>query len=70
MIPDSLGQPNPLSTQSSAQDLGEDDQQSHPQQEDPGSEAIVFEKKWIVTDGGERCERHVFYIVNICLTVI
>jgi hypothetical protein len=35
--------------------LREDGQQPQPQQEDPGSEATVFEKKWVVTDdvGGE-----------------
>ncbi|KAH9060711.1 oligopeptide transporter [Lactarius vividus] len=55
MPSDSLGQSWPSSpTQTSAQDLGEDDQQPQRQQEDPGSEAIVFEMKWMVTDvGGE-----------------
>ncbi|KAI9436132.1 OPT oligopeptide transporter [Lactarius psammicola] len=53
MLSDSLGQSwSPSPTQTSARDLGEDDQQPQPQQEDPGSEAIVFEKKWMVTDDG------------------
>lgn len=56
MLSSSLGQSwSPSPTQTSAQDLGEDDQQPQPQQEDPGSEAIVFEKKWMVTDVGDEC---------------
>jgi hypothetical protein len=53
MLSDSLGQSwSPSPTQSSAQVIEEDDQQHRPQQESSGSEAIVFEKKWIETDVG------------------
>lgn len=56
MLSDSLGQSwSPSPTQSSAQVLEEDSQQEQPQQESPGSEAIVFEKKWMVTDVGGEC---------------
>lgn len=52
MLSESLGQSwSPSPTQSSAQALEEDDQHQ-PQQASPGSEAIVFEKKWTVTDVG------------------
>lgn len=53
MLSDSLGHSwSPSPTQSSAQVLEEDDQ--HTPQESPGSGAITFEKKWVVTDvGGE-----------------
>jgi hypothetical protein len=57
MLSDSHGQSwSPSPTQSSAQVLEEDDQHQ-PQQESPGSEAIAFEKKWMVpvTDVGGEC---------------
>ena len=55
MISDSLGQSwSPSPTQSSAQVFEEDDQRHQPQQESSGSEAIVFEKKWVVTDVGSQ----------------
>ena len=55
MLSNSLAQAwSPSPTQSSAQVI-EDGQQPQPQQDDPGNETLVFEKKWVVTDdvGGE-----------------
>ena len=72
MLSDSLGQSwSPSPTQSSAQVLEEDGQQEQSQQESPGSEAIVFEKKWMVTDiGGEGVFLFLLRLVRPFLTLV